>query len=137
MRAGYPFRNELSPTGLYWLDDMRHVYKEVLLYFHGAKTATSELIALARTFDEHPVGTLPTGWYARTRATLHYDGLIPYDKRVTNKDLRKPRYSRRDYTFGNCGAYIFNWNNFAISRIRRRWMTNAHGSWPQSASAPY
>jgi len=134
-RAGYPFKNELSPTGLYWLDDMRHVYKEALLYFHGADTDEKELITLARTFDEHPVATLPTGWYARTRATLHYDGYIPYDKRITDKDLRKPTYARGNYNIRNCGAYIFNWNNFHIARIKRRWMTNAHGGWPLSASA--
>jgi exo-rhamnogalacturonan lyase-like protein len=134
-RAGYPFKNELSPTGLYWLDDMRHVYKEVLLHFHGPKTSPKEMIALARTFDEHPVGTLPTAWYARTRATLHYDGHVPYEKRVTDKDLRKPVYSRGNYSIRNCNAYIFNWNNFEIARIRRRWLTNAHGSWPLSGSA--
>ena len=26
---------QLSPSGLYWLEDMQHVYKEALLYFHG------------------------------------------------------------------------------------------------------
>ncbi len=135
MRAGYPFANELSPTGLYWLDDMRHVYKEVLLHFHGPKTTPKEMTALARTFDEHPVGTLPTGWYAKTRATLHYDGYVPYTKRITDKDLRKPTYSRGGYNIRSCNAYIFNWNNFEIARIKRRWLTNAHGSWPQSASA--
>ena len=135
MRAGYPFQNTLSPTGFYWLDDMRHVYKEVLLNFHGPKTTPKEMIALARTFDEHPVGTLPTGWYAKTRATLHYDGHVPYAKRVSDKDLRKPTYTRGNYNARSCNAYIFNWNNFELSRIKRRWLTNAHGSWPQSGSA--
>ncbi|KKL91662.1 hypothetical protein LCGC14_1892450, partial [marine sediment metagenome] len=135
MRRGYPFANELSPTGLYWLDDMRHVYKEALLWFHGADTSAAELTALARTFDEHPVGTLPTGWYAKTRATLHYDGYVPYLKRVTDTDLRRPRYARGDYNTRSCGAYAFNWNNFHIAHIKRRWMTNAHGDFPLSVSA--
>jgi hypothetical protein len=134
-RAGYPFKNELSPTGLYWLDDMRHVYKEVLLHFHGPKTTPNEMITLARTFDEHPVATLPTGWYAKTRATLHYDGHVPYTQRVADKDLRGPIYSRGNYNIRSCNAYIFNWNNFHIARIKRRWKTNAHGSWPLSGSA--
>ena len=134
-RAGYPFKNELSPTGLYWLDDMRHVYKEVLLHFHGPKTTPKEMTALARTFDEHPVGTLPTGWYAKTRATLHYDGHVPYEKRFGDKDLRKPTYHRGNYNIRSCNAYIFNWNNFELARIKRRWLTNAHGSWPLSGSA--
>ncbi|MGQ9661969.1 MAG: hypothetical protein ACUVWX_06485, partial [Kiritimatiellia bacterium] len=57
------YTNRFAANGLYWLEDMQHVYKEVLLYFHPAGVSDDELVRLARTFEYHPVGTLPVTHY--------------------------------------------------------------------------
>jgi len=68
---------ELSPSGLYWLEDMQHVVKETLLCFHGADVPVPELDDLARTFEDHPIVFVDQARYFRTRATFDLSGVMP------------------------------------------------------------
>jgi hypothetical protein len=104
------YEKELSSTGLYWLEDMQHTYKETLLYFHTPGVAVQELIGLSKTFQWHPVATLPTGWYQETGVTLDMDGMIPIGQRLNEPDERQPGYYDGAYTVD--GHYGFNWINY-------------------------
>ena len=53
---------EFIPQGFYFMHDMQHVYKEVLLYFHAATPSNQDMIELTKTFAFHPVPTLATSW---------------------------------------------------------------------------
>ena len=104
------YEGQLSPTGLYWLEDMQHTYKETLLYFHTADVTGEELKDLAKTFQWHPVATLPTGWYQETGVTLDLDGVIPLSEKLGEPDRRLPGYY--DGAFTVEGHYGFNWINY-------------------------
>lgn len=123
------FKNDISSTGLYWLEDMQHVYKETLLYFHGTKIDDEEIIQLAKTFQYPPVVTLPTSWYQETKASLDMGGLIPLNKKKSNADKRYPTYKKKYFNFKN---YRFNWDNFFI--ISRKWDAAQGGGWPLGAA---
>ncbi len=84
------YQGQLSTTGLYWLEDMQHVYKETMLYFHLANTSDQQLVNLAKTFQWYPVVTLPTSWYKQTAATLDLDGMVPINQKITTTDSRIP-----------------------------------------------
>lgn len=104
------YQKQLSSNGLYWLEDMQHTYKETMLYFHGSDASNDELIDLAKTFQWHPVATLPTGWYQETGVTLDMDGMIPISERLSEPDRRQPGYY--DGAFTVEGHYGFNWINY-------------------------
>ncbi len=124
------YQNRISPTGLYWLEDMQHVYKETLLYFHGTNTSDTDLINLAKTFQYHPVVTLPTSWYEQTGVTLDLGGMIPIKSRVAGPDQRQPRFDPRWFDSSGNG-YRFNWVNFAGDDRPHSCDT---GGWPTSVS---
>jgi len=148
-KTGTPY---FTSTGLYWLNDMQHVYKETLLFFHGPKVSNEELISLAKTFQYHPVATLPARWYKETQVTLDMGGLIPLDKKITKEDRRKkvakksrhkkaakkdqrlPVYREGAFNRKSAKHYNFGWNQFLIG-IGRKWAAGKAGGWPSSASA--
>lgn len=104
------YEGQLSSTGLYWLEDMQHTYKETMLYFHDPEVPNEKLIQLAKTFQWHPVATLPTGWYQQTGATLDMDGMIPISEKLNLPDRRQPGYDPDAFTTD--GYYGFNWINY-------------------------
>ena len=67
----------ISSTGLYWLQDMQHVYKEFTLTFHKSAPSGTQLVDLASTLQFPPVASLSPSWYRLTRATLDMGGLLP------------------------------------------------------------
>jgi hypothetical protein len=124
------FEHQISPTGLYWLEDMQHVYKEALLYFHGPSPANAELINLARTFQYYPVAVAPTDWYRQTRATFDLGGVIPLTSTIpTPADRRRPVYATSWYS--PTGPYYgFNWVNFGDPEPGYRSHSCTTGGWP-------
>lgn len=125
------YQDSISSTGLYWLEDMQHVYKETLLFFHGPAATNAELISLAKTFSLYPVATLPTSWYKQSQASLDLDGMVPLDQKITAADQRTPSYPSNAFTVG--GSYLFNWVNFGADVSRKRSCNT--GGWPYSLSA--
>lgn len=102
-----------SPSGLYWIDDMQHAYKEAHLVFHGASTADAELIGLARTFQFYPVAVVPTDWYRATAATLDLGGVIPDAAAIPPAtDHRHPFYPTGDWYDPASPYYGAGWVNF-------------------------
>jgi hypothetical protein len=68
----------ISPTGLYWIKDMQHVYKETLLVFHpNPPSKLSDVQNLAATFQFRPVGFVSADWQRSTRAALDLGGYLP------------------------------------------------------------
>ena len=67
----------ISSTGLYWLNDMQHVYKEFTLTFHKSVPTGSQLVDLTSTLQFPPVVSMSPSWYRTTRATLDMGGLLP------------------------------------------------------------
>jgi hypothetical protein len=103
--------------GLYWLDDMRHVLFETMLWFDGRP--------LDATFQFPPVAMLPTAWYAETRATLDLGGIVPTVAPGVKTDRRRP---------SPVDAAHRGWDNFYVDLGRKR-ATATGGSWAYSASA--
>lgn len=107
-----------SPTGLYWLDDMQHYYKEALFHFHGPGATDADLVALQRTFQFPPVVMVPAAWRRQTAATLDLDGVIPSaDRLPPPDDRRQPFYYTRgfnteDWYDRNNVYYGAGWVNF-------------------------
>ncbi len=111
---------KFNETGLYWLVDMQHSYKEILLNFHGADTSNGSLAAIAKQFDFHPVATLPTTWIAECRASLDLNGQLPYEtRRAGTTDMRRPN---------ELGSSNTGWNYFYLNG--RRTGTAQAGGWP-------
>jgi hypothetical protein len=105
---------------LYWLEDMQHVYKEILLAFHDGTMTSSNLNALAKTFEYPPVVSLPTAWYYDSKATLDYGGVIPVTtKYATTDTARKPSGYKR-----------MGWDWFSYGSGARRWAPAQAGGLP-------
>ena len=131
---------QISPSGLYWLEDMQHVYKETLLYFHGASPANTELNNLARTFQFHPLAVVPTDWYRQTQATLDLGGVVPPASTIPPApDQRQPVYQ----TAGSDPADWYNpvhdyygagWINFFDPEPGYRTHSCTVGGWPYAAA---
>ena len=129
-----------SPSGLYWLEDMQHVVKESLLYFHGPQISDAALVNLARTFQYYPTALLPTGWYRQTRATLDLGGVIPPAKTIpAGPDDRQPFYHTEGFDiedwYNETGPfYGAGWGNFYDPEPGYRATACMHGGWPYSAA---
>ncbi|GEM_PF-2154514 len=102
--------------GLYWLDDMRQVYFEVMYWFGGASHP--------QTFQYPPVGLMPTAWYAQTRATLDLSGIIPKDSASAKANRREP---------GVVDAAHRGWDNFYLD-IDRKMAPSMAGGVPSGGS---
>ncbi len=69
----------LNPSGLYYVADMTHIYKESFLYFHNANVSSESVTNVIKLFHNPPVAIVPTSWYAQTKATLDLGGAVPID----------------------------------------------------------
>lgn len=114
---------------LYWLDDMKHTYKELLLDFSG-KDSPEYLLSVSKTFQYSPVAVIPQDYYAQTKVTLELGGYFPVSTPPTEIN-RLPEYSVTDFNVQSFGAYKFGMNNFAIDGSRKLRTTNT-GGWPYS-----
>ncbi len=107
-----------SPTGLFWLEDMQHVYKEVLLWFHRGDLEDRQLLSLGRTFTWHPVAVVPPSWYQHTKATLDMGGLIPKVAALAENEQRRPDYKRwPKYHWDSTANGLYKcWDYFFVTR---------------------
>jgi hypothetical protein len=125
-----------SPSGLYWLEDMQHHYKEILLYFHTAETPDAQLLKMAGTFQFPPTVSIPSGWHRQTRATLDLGGVIPPAGTIPAvADQRRPGYYQYDpqYWYDASGPYYgANWINFLDPEPGYRSRSCTTGGWPYS-----
>ncbi len=114
----------MTESGLYWLEDMQQVYKESLIYFHGANVASTELDRLAKTFQYHPIPFVPIAEYARTKVTLDLGGIVPITEPVGGTDTRRilftPSYYRQESVTPGNTRYNFGWMNFLGDVARKR-----------------
>lgn len=106
------------PSGLYWIQDMQHIYKEVFLDFHATGKSDAEVQAFAKTVNYHPVVNCKTAWYASAKASLDLEGLMPITNKVSTSDLRIPVLPPKT----NLG-----WNYFSIIDGRRTNCSNVGG----------
>jgi hypothetical protein len=130
---------QFSPSGLYWLEDMQHVYKEALLWFHGPRPADAALNGLARTFQFPPIAVVPTDWYRQTQATLDLGGVLPTTI-PTAPDERQPIYytsgfNPEDWYNASGPFYGAGWVNFWDPEPGYRTASCTTGGWPYSAGA--
>jgi hypothetical protein len=131
---------EISPSGLYWIEDMQHVTKEVLLFFHGAAIQDAKLLRLARTFQFPPTPAVPTDWYRATRATLDLGGVIPPAETIpTTPDRRRPTYRAdgfdpEDWYDPSSPFYGAAWVNFYDPEPGYRGISCTTGGWPYSGA---
>ena len=120
-----------SGTGLYWLEDMQHVYKEVILDLSGK--SQSELEGLAKTFQHPPVAALPLEWYRQTEATLDLGDLLSEEaaassqnsSRVPDYPLSTKRFYQNDYR----SDFFLGWDEFLMFPVRKR-DPRTTGGWP-------
>ena len=124
-------KGKITDTGLYWLQDMQHVYKEVLFNFHDAKLSDKGVINLAKTFQSYPIASLPTDWYQYTRATLDMGGIIPFSRSIGRDGNRQVSYPKEGYG----RRYLFNWVNFGAREPGYRVRSCTSGGWPHSVSS--
>jgi hypothetical protein len=142
------FQNQLNATGLYWLEDMQHVCKESLLYFHGPDVASEELDRLAKNFQHHPIPFVDVAEYARTKATLDYGGLLALTEPVGGQDTKvllfrpredtkallfRPHYVRPQRTDPKSPTYNFGWMNFMDDPDRK--VAGTAGGLPYTSAA--
>jgi hypothetical protein len=126
---------QISPSGLYWLEDMQHVLKESLLFFHGSNLCDIDRVRLARTFQFPPVVVVPADWYRQTRATLDLGGVIPPTNTIPEfPDARQPSY---DSEWFNASNYVYGagWVNFRDPEPGYRNSSCTTGGWPYSGAA--
>jgi hypothetical protein len=128
---GNECRPGFTPDQVYWLDDMQHVVKEMLLYFHDGSASDPDLVNLARTFQYHPVAVVPLQWYRETQVTVDLDGVIPLDAPVGGGDRLVPEYGEGAYDFTSL-HYNFGWASFFVDIDRKRYSAGT-GGWPDGA----
>ena len=128
------FDGSVSPSGLYWLEDMQHVVKETLLVAHQAGLPAAELVRLARTFQFPPVVVVPADHYRQTRATLDLGGVIPPTNAIPEvPDARQPSYD--SYWFDPADPYYgAGWVNFRDPEPGYRNFGCTPGGWPYSGA---
>lgn len=133
------YGNRFSPSGLYWIEDMQHHYKEVLLHFHDASETDSQLAGLSQTFQYPPVAVVSTDWYRQTKATLDLGGIIPPDEVIPSfSDQRQPTYHTEGFDlddwYDQSGPfYGAGWINFYDPEPGYRAGACMHGGWPYCA----
>jgi len=137
------FDRKLNDTGLYWLEDMQHVYKECLLYFHGPATSNGELERMAWNFQYHPVPFVEVAQFARTGVTLDFGGILPVSEPVrdpwlpaedTKRLLFEPEWMKKQFTDPANWNYRFGWPNFMSNPGRR--VANQAGGLPETSARP-
>jgi hypothetical protein len=120
--------NQISPTGLYWLEDMQHVYKEVLYYFHAGSPTSGALTQIAQNFQYGPVPFVPPSEYRSTGVTLDLGGALPSGA-IAGTDTKAPPL----YTTNPASAsYNYGWRDFGGDVGRK--VANGTGGVPQTAS---
>jgi hypothetical protein len=129
-----------TSSGLYWLEDMQHVYKELLLSFHGATPGDAALRALAATFQVPPLAVVPTDWHRTAQATLDLDGVIPPAQAIPPvPDRRLPEYRGEGFDpadWYNIASpfYGAGWVNFGDPEPGYRSYACMHGGWPYTGA---
>ena len=121
-----------AESDLYWLDDMKQTYKEVLLDF-SINTETDYIDTVARNFQYSPVATLPQAYYAKTRVTLEMGGYFPtFPIRSKDTTERLPKYTASDFsTPVFTGQFQFGLDNYGLD-LARKTATNSTGGTPYS-----
>ncbi len=114
---------------IYWLDDMKHTYKEVLLDF-GSEKSRSKLNALAKTFQYSPIAVVPHDYIRKAAVTTDLGGLLPRIK-VKQSKTRIPQYDDHYYDPKSFSGYRFGMDNFGLDTARKR-ATAMQGGWPYS-----
>ena len=106
-------------THLYWLADMQHVYKEVVLNFHPVGVSNAQLLSFAKTVQFHPVASMPVAYVGSAGSSLDLEGLIPFSTKLSGADTRLPS----DPSSDQLGWYYYVLNG-------RRIGTAQGGGWP-------
>lgn len=133
-------KGAFSPSGLYWVEDMQHLYKEILLYFHTPAVSDAALLQIARTFQFPPTASAATSWYRQTHATLDLGGVIPPATTIPSQaDRRRPLYQGAgfdpaDWYKANGPYYGAGWQNFFDPEPGYRSYACMHGGWPYSGA---
>jgi len=126
-------RSGTNSTGLYWLDDMQHVVKETLFWFHGAGVSSDDIEALAANFQYHPVVPIPVDVYRSTSVTMDLTGIVPANVASNGADTKRPKLPSSNRMDPGKSLYSFGWGNFGGDTYRRK--SNQTGNWPSSSSA--
>jgi len=115
---------------IYWLDDMKQTYKEILLDFSTINTA--EVVGkIAATFQYSPVTVVPQEYYAKTRVTLELGGYFPFTPPPA-EHTRTLTYDDHYYDISSYGGYKFGMDNFGLDTDRKH-KTNTTGGWAYSS----
>jgi len=128
------FNNPLVPsnTGMYWLEDMQAVIKEVVIDF-GTPTQ-QQMEALLAHVDYPPVAVLPLNYYRDTGSSVGLSGFISAQlQRPTSDDnVRTPNYSYQTRSFNIPelnGSFMLGWDEFLHDPQRKR-RPSTTGGWP-------
>lgn len=118
----------ISPAGLYTLDDLQCVVKEMLIGLTQAPSAAG-LQEIAKAFQYSPVAVVPKSWYEATQVTLDMGGVFPVSSAVAT-DRRLPDYSKYGDIYRSW-AERTGYNVFGCDNVRRVGPATA-GGWPYS-----
>lgn len=119
-----------TSTDYYWIDDMCHVCKKMMLHIHDGTATDSQLVNIGKTFQNGPVPVIDTSWYRSTAVTIDLDGLFPYDAGITERNDRIfDSYISFELDHTLAHEYNFGWNNFYMDVFRKHDSRNA-GGWP-------
>ncbi|MCG8550173.1 MAG: hypothetical protein MI799_07215, partial [Desulfobacterales bacterium] len=119
---------KFSDTGLYWLEDMQHTVKTVLLHF-GSPT-NQEMAALAAQLDWQPATVLPAAYYDQTRATLDMGGAVPEFKPPVQDHTRRGYHINwEEKKDPQSRLYSFGWDNFGLD-VERKFAPAMAGGYP-------
>ncbi|ALO36436.1 hypothetical protein CMT41_18070 [Colwellia sp. MT41] len=112
---------------IYWLDDMKQTYKEILFDFSGQNNV-DYLQKIAKTFQYPPVAVIPQAYYAKTKVTVDYGGIFPKSA-LPIIGSRVPTYNGEYYDTESYGGYRFGMDNFGLD-THRKLQTNMTGGVP-------
>jgi len=121
--------SDYTSGDFYWLDDMKHSYKEVMFDFSKGDEIAS-LQSIAKNFQHPPVAVLPQHYYQQSKATLNLGGYFPISD-IPTELSRLPQYQGADFTEVFFGAAKFGQDNFAID-LYRKTRTGNGGGWAYS-----
>lgn len=118
---------DFSDVDIYWLDDMRQSYQELLFDF--SKDSITDGAKL--TFQSPPVGVIPQEYYNQTSVTMELGGLMPLSD-VPIETGRSTIYSSYGFDAEDMvWPFVYGHTNYGLD-VRRKRATNMTGSLPYS-----
>lgn len=113
-----------STLDMYWLDDMRQVYSEIIFDFTNSDVSES----ISKNFQYAPVAVIPQEYYLETNVTMELGGMFAV-KAPSPETKRILEYTETNFLPTNdVHSFQFGSSNFGVDTYRKRATSTTGGA---------